>query len=306
MTIMKKFLSISERAGGSLSEGQTLALSGKRTIFPRRSVFRTLLVFFSLVLSAGLRSYGQGIPPKPNPPRLVNDFAHVMTADQIAALESKLVAYDDSTSVQIVIVTVPTIGDASIEDYALKILRDWGVGNKKTNNGIVVLAAIQEHKVTISTGYGMEGSVTDVISKEIIDNEIVPNFRGTDADNYYRGFSQAADAIIKAAAGEYKAPQGYNNGNRHRRGNGGGNIIGVIVIVIIVIVLAIFRGGGGGGGGLFGRSGILPFIIGDMIGSAGRRGGWGGGGGDWGGGGGGGFGGFGGGSGGGGGASGSW
>ena len=306
MTIMKKFLSISERAGGSLSEGQTLALSGKRTIFPRRSVFRTLLVFFSLVLSAGLRSYGQGIPPKPNPPRLVNDFAHVMTADQIAALESKLVAYDDSTSVQIVIVTVPTIGDASIEDYALKILRDWGVGNKKTNNGIVVLAAIQEHKVTISTGYGMEGSVTDVISKEIIDNEIVPNFRGTDADNYYRGFSQAADAIIKAAAGEYKAPQGYNNGNRHRRGNGGGNIIGVIVIVIIVIVLAIFRGGGGGGGGLFGRSGILPFIIGDMIGSAGRRGGWGGGGGDRGGGGGGGFGGFGGGSGGGGGASGSW
>ena len=306
MTIMKKFLSISERAGGSLSEGQTLALSGKRTIFPRRSVFRTLVVFFSLVLSAGLRSYGQGIPPKPNPPRLVNDFAHVMTADQIAALESKLVAYDDSTSVQIVIVTVPTIGDASIEDYALKILRDWGVGNKKTNNGIVVLAAIQEHKVTISTGYGMEGSVTDVISKEIIDNEIVPNFRGTDADNYYRGFSQAADAIIKAAAGEYKAPQGYNNGNRHRRGNGGGNIIGVIVIVIIVIVLAIFRGGGGGGGGLFGRSGILPFIIGDMIGSAGRRGGWGGGGGDWVGGGGGGFGGFGGGSGGGGGASGSW
>ncbi|MBN8856410.1 MAG: methanol dehydrogenase [Sphingobacteriales bacterium 50-39] len=267
----------------------------------------SILVLFSLVLSVGLRSYGQNIPPKPNPPRLVNDVAHVMTPDQVAALESKLVAYDDSTSVQIVIVTVPTIGDASIEDYALKILRDWGVGNKKTNNGIVVLAAIQERKVTISTGYGMEGSVTDVISKEIIDNEIVPNFRGADADNYYRGFSRAADAIIKAAAGEYKAPEGYDNGNRHRRGKGGGNIIGVIVIIFIVIILAIFRGGGGGGGGLFRGSGILPFIIGDMIGSAGRRGGgWGGGGGDWGGGGGGGFGGFGGGSGGGGGASGSW
>jgi len=267
----------------------------------------SILIFFSLVLSAGLRSYGQNIPARPNPPQLVNDFAHVLTADQVATLESKLVAYDDSTSVQIVIVTVPTIGDAGIEDYALKILRDWGVGNKKTNNGIVVLAAVQEHKVTISTGYGMEGSVTDIISKEIIDNEIVPNFRGADADNYYRGFSRAADAIIKAAAGEYKAPQGYNNGNRHRRnGKGGGNFIGVIVIVIIIIVLAIFRGGGGGGGGLFRGSGILPFIIGDMIGSAGRRGGWGGGGGDWGGGGGGGFGGFGGGSGGGGGASGSW
>ncbi|HVU56885.1 MAG TPA: TPM domain-containing protein [Puia sp.] len=270
--------------------------------------FLSILVFFSLVLPAGLRSYGQNIPAKPNPPRLVNDLAHVMTPDQEAALESKLVAYDDSTSVQIVIVTVPTIGDASIEDYALKILRDWGVGNKKTNNGVVVLAAIQEHKVTISTGYGMEGSVSDLISKEIIDNEIVPNFRGSDADNYYRGFSRAADALIKAAAGEYKAPQGYDNGSRHRRGKGGGNVIGVIVIIVIVILLAIFRGGGGGGGGLFRGSGILPFIIGDMIGSAGRRGGWGGGGGGWGGGGGGGggFGGFGGGSGGGGGASGSW
>jgi len=267
----------------------------------------SIIIFFSLVLSSGLRSYGQNIPPKPNPPRLVNDVAHVMTPDQEAALESKLVAYDDSTSVQIVIVTVPTIGDGSIEDYALKILRDWGVGNKKTNNGIVVLAAIQDHKVTISTGYGMEGSVNDVVAREIIDNEIVPNFRGADADNYYRGFNRAADAIIKAAAGEYKAPQGYDNGNRRRRGKGGGNVLGVIVIVIIVIILAIFRGGGGGGGGLFRGSGILPFIIGDMIGSAGRRGGgWGGGGGDWGGGGGGGFGGFGGGSGGGGGASGSW
>lgn len=268
----------------------------------------SILLFFSLVLSAGLRSYGQNIPPKPNPPRLVNDVAHVMTSDQVAALESKLVAYDDSTSVQIVIVTVPTIGDGSIEDYALKILRDWGVGNKKTNNGVVILAAIQEHKVTISTGYGMEGSVNDVVAKEIIDNEIVPNFRGADADNYYRGFNRAADAIIQAAAGEYKAPQGYDNGNRRSRGKGGGNAIGVIVIVFIIIILAIFRGGGGGGGGLFRGSGILPFIIGDMIGSAGRRGGgWGGGGGGgWGGGGGGGFGGFGGGSGGGGGASGSW
>src|SRR3569833_2800292 len=99
-----------------------------------------LFILFSFLLLAGT-TYGQNIPAKPNPPRLVNDFAHVMMGDQVATLENKLVAYVDSTSVQIAIVTVPTIGDDAIEDYAMKILRDWGVGNKKTNNGVVILAA---------------------------------------------------------------------------------------------------------------------------------------------------------------------
>lgn len=250
-----------------------------------------------------LLTYGQQVPPKPNPPRLVNDLANVMTPDQVAALESKLVAYDDSSSVQIAIVTVPTTGDYSIEDYALKILRDWGIGNKKTNNGLLILAAINDRKVYIATGYGMEGSVPDITAKAIVDNEITPNFRENGQDNYYRGFDQAADAIMKAAAGEYKAPEGY--AKRGRGHSGGGNVIGVFVIIMIILFLFIGRGGGGrGGGGLFSGSGILPFLLGTMIGGAGRGGGGWSGGGDSGGGGG--FGGFGGGSGGGGGAGGSW
>jgi uncharacterized protein len=266
---------------------------------------KLLIVSFSFaaLLAVGLPGFGQQIPAKPNPPHLVNDLAHVMTPDQEAALENKLVAYDDSTSIQIAIVTVPSIGDDGIDDYALKILRDWGVGNKKTNNGIVILAAIKERKVFIATGGGMESSVPDITAKEIVDNEIIPNFKGTDADNYYRGFNGAADAIIKAAAGEYKAPEGYaQRGQRHSSGRGG-NLIGLIVIVVIIlVVIGRGRGGGGGGGGLFGGSGILPFMLGTMLGSSGRGGGgWSGGGG-----GGGGFGGFGGGSGGGGGAGGSW
>lgn len=272
--------------------------------------FLSIVFSLAFLLLVAL-SYGQNIPAKPNPPRLVNDFAHVMTPDQVATLENKLVAYDDSTSIQIAVVTVATIGDDGIEDYALKILRDWGVGNKKTNNGIVILAAIKERKVYIATGYGMEGSVPDITAKEIVDNEIIPSFKGGDVDNYYRGFSHAADAIIKAAAGEYKAPAGYDNGAKRRGGKGGGgNIIGFLVIIGIVIVILISRGGGGGrgGGGLFGGGGMLPFLLGTMLGSGGRRGGWSdsGGGGWGGGGGGGGFGGFGGGSGGGGGAGGSW
>jgi len=263
------------------------------------------ILFSVIVLLTTLQVvYGQQVPAKPDPPRLVNDFAHVLTPDQIASLERKLVDYDDSTSIQIAIVTVPTTGDYAIEDYALKILRQWGIGNKKTNNGLLILAATQDHKVYIATGYGMEGSIPDITAKTIVDNEIIPNFKGTDGDNFYRGFDRAADAIIKAAAGEYKAPEGYaQKGQRHSSGRGG-NLIGLIVIVVIILVV-IGRGrGGGGGGGLFGGSGILPFMLGTMLGGSSRGGGgWSGGDG---GGGGGGFGGFGGGSGGGGGAGGSW
>jgi uncharacterized protein len=240
----------------------------------------------------------QDIPAPPNPPRLVNDFAHVMTADQVQELENKLVAYDDSTSIQIAVVTVQTTGNNSIDDYALKILRDWKVGNKKTNNGVVILAAVQDHKVFIATGYGMEGSVPDITAKEIIENEIVPNFK---QQNYYRGFDVAVDAVIKASRGEYTAPSGYNQ--RKGRGGGVGNILGIIIFFVIIAVLAS-RGGGRGGGGMLNRSGVLPFLIGSMLGSSSRGGGFGGGG--FGGEGGGGFGGFGGGGGGGGGAGGSW
>src|SRR5262249_17400605 len=153
--------------------------------------------------------------------------------------------------------------------------RQWGVGNKKTNNGVVILAAIQDHKVYIATGYGMEGSVPDVTAKSIVDNEIIPNFKGSDRDNFYRGFSLAADAIIRAAAGEYKAPEGYSKRGQRHSGGRGGNIIGLFVIFIIIIVLISRRGGGGGGrGGLFGGSGILPFILGNMLGNMSSRGGW--------------------------------
>jgi uncharacterized protein len=258
-----------------------------------------LLFFYSFIATA------QNIPQRPTPPRLVNDLANVLTADQVQSLEQKLVAYDDSTSNQITIVTVPTTGDYDVDAYALKILRDWGVGNRKNNNGIVILAAITDRKIKIEVGYGLEGVVPDIIAKQIIDNEVTPNFR---EGNYYRGFDEATDAIIKAAAGEYKAPENYNQRSTGRRG---GSIFTWLIPLVIIIL--IFSGrGGGGGGGMMSRRGYNPFlggVLGGMLGGGLGRGGWsgGGGGGGWsGGGGGGGFGGFGGGSGGGGGASGSW
>lgn len=264
------------------------------------------ILLFSLLLLTKL-AWAQDIPPRPPKYQPVTDLAHVLTADQVQALTNKLQAYNDSTSSQIVIVTVQSTGNYEPEEYALKIMRDWGIGQKKNNNGVVVLAVIGEkHQLRIEVGDGLEGAIPDITAKQIIDNEIAPNFR---EGNYYRGFDMAADALIRAAAGEYKAetqPQRRGNGGR-----GGGNFIGIIIFIVIIIVLIAGRGGGGRGGGTIGSGGFLPwFLLGSMLNS--RRGGdWGGGGSGWGGGGGGGWSGgggsdWGGGSGSGGGASGSW
>ncbi|HEY0609947.1 MAG TPA: TPM domain-containing protein [Chitinophaga sp.] len=248
-------------------------------------------LWLCLLLITGLQTFAQEVPPRPTPPRLVNDLAGVLLRQEADDLERKVTAYNDSTSTQIAIVTVKTVGDYDISETALKILRDWGVGSKEKNNGLVILAAIEDRKVRIETGYGLEGAVPDAIANRIIDQIIVPNFR---EGHYYQGLDQAVNAIEKAAAGEYKAIP------KKRRGKGGGSIFVLIVVAIILLSIINNRRGGGTTISRRGWGGWGGIPMGGGGWSSGSGGGWGGGGG------GGGFGGFGGGSGGGGGASGSW
>jgi len=261
---------------------------------------KILVVFFFFI---GFQSaFSQNIESKPNPPRAVNDFAHLLEPFQAQALEQKLDAYNDSTSSAIVIITVSNLDGYDIAEVSLKYLRDWGIGVKGKNNGVVILVSKAEHKARIETGYGMEGVLPDILAKQIIDERMIPFFKNND---YYAGFDNAVDAIIKAAAGEYKADP-----NAGKKGSPFGSII--LLVVIFLIILFIFSGRGGGGGSYMSRKGsrsfldgVPWFLLGSMLGGGGRGGGFGGGGGG-GGFGGGGFGGFGGGSGGGGGASGGW
>ncbi len=258
--------------------------------------------FFILIALIGFSAgFGQNILPKPNPPRLVNDAAGVLSPEQVDILEKKLVALDDSTSNQIAVVLIKSLGDYAVEDYAQKLFRDWGIGNKKTNNGILILASMEDRKMWIEVGYGLEGAIPDVTAASIYRNEMVPEFKN---GNYYRGIDNAINALTKAAVGEYKV-------KRERRGNGEGRSINIgsifgFIIMIIVIIIFIARRGGGGGWGGGRRSGfgdIAEAVILSSLLSGGRSGG----GSGWGGGdSGGGFGGFGGGSSGGGGAGGSW
>jgi len=261
---------------------------------------RLLLIFFLFSIQF---ANAQTIQPRPNPPMAVNDFGNFLEPFQKEALERKIRSYNDSTSSAIVIITVPDLQGYDISELALKYMREWKPGVADRDNGVIILVSKTERKARIETGYGMEGVLPDVTAKHIIDEVLVPNFK---ANDYYRGFDQAIDAIILAARGEYKAIPKKNKGR-------GGIPFQTIIIMAIVLFFLIGRGGGGRGGNYMSRRGSrglgggLPwFILGNMLGSGGRGGGGGFGGGGFGGGGGGGFGGFGGGSGGGGGASGGW
>ncbi|MBT9393100.1 TPM domain-containing protein [Hymenobacter sp. NST-14] len=248
-----------------------------------------------------LAASAQNVPPRPNPPRLVNDLGGMLRPDEVAQLERKLVAYNDSTSSQIAVVTVPSLGDYDIFDYAQQLYQTWGIGQKGSNNGILLLIAKEERKARIHTGYGLEGAIPDALSKRIISNTIVPAFK---QEQYYQGLDRATDQLIALAKGEYKADQTTQPRSRDSDGSGSGISFWVIIAVLILFILLRNRGGGNGGGRRnrgFGGSMIPPVIFGDFSGGRGTFGGGGGGGF-----GGGGFGGFGGGSSGGGGASGSW
>ncbi len=257
----------------------------------KKLLFILLTVFSFATVSA------QNVLPKPNPPRLVTDAAGVLSADQVETLERKLVALDDSTSNQIAVVLIKSLGDNAIEDYALKLFREWGIGNKKTNNGVLIIAAIDDRKMWIEVGYGLEGAIPDVTAASIYRNEMVPEFK---KQNYYQGIDNAINALSKAAAGEYKVKKEKKRGNN----DGGGSSIFTFLILIIIVIVILARGGRGGrGGGGGGLGSIANAVILSSLLNGGGRGGGGWGGGDSGGGG---FGGFGGGSSGGGGAGGSW
>ncbi len=241
----------------------------------------------------------QEFPTKPN--TLVNDYTNTLSAGQIQQLEQKLVALDDSTSNQISVVLVKTVGDYDINEYALELGRKWGIGGKGKNNGVILLIAIGDRKMSIQTGYGLEGALPDVYTKRIIENDIKPFFKTGD---YYAGIDAGTNSIISVIKGEYK------NDNPKSKSRGGRGSAGFIVLIIIIIIAVVIRKGGGGGGSqvIGGRGVAEALLFGALLGGSGRNSGGSGFGGGFGGGssGGGGFGGFGGGSFGGGGSSGSW
>lgn len=199
----------------------------------------------------------------------VVDAAGILKPEDRAAIEAKLKAYEDKTSDQVVVATVPSLQGTSIEDFGNRLFRAWALGQKKTNNGALLLVAPNERKVRIEVGYGLEGALTDALSKVIITTAIAPRFK---AGDYAGGINAGVDAMLSILAGD--AEEWHRKAEI--RDDSADPMQVVLFIVLIVIVLVIFSrmGRGGRGGGFI----VLP---GPSSGgwSGGTSGGFGGGGG---------------------------
>ncbi len=249
--------------------------------------FRFFIWAWLLVLPLWLPS--QNFPPKPSPARLVNDFAGLLSQDQVQQLESKLVAFDDSTSTQIAVVIMQETGGYPASQFAPELLHKWGIGQKGKDNGILIFVNLSEREMFIATGYGIEEFVTDARAGDVIEQDLRPYFRN---EKYYEGLDAATTHLMEMVKGTFKAEK------RSKKPGKGLSLIFLVLIIIAVIILSKLKGGGGGFYRTFGGPGGGGYFPGHFGRGGGGFGGFGGSGG--------GFGGFGGGGGGGGGAGGRW
>ena len=273
-------------------------------------LFRTALLH-CLLLFGAMFCAAEDIK-KIHPTGYVSDLAGVISPEARTRLESLCAEVEQKTGAQMAIVTVQSLDGEGVENYAVDLYKQLGVGSKKDNRGVLLLVAPHEHKYRIEVGYGLEPVINDARAGDA-GRAMVPFLRQGDYGNAAEAAAwQLAKYIANDAgvtlSGQPPAGRIRNTGSR------GGNlrlwfVLGLIVLFLVIASLSS-RGGGRPGGGS-GGSGLLWFLLGMLADSAGRRsgggsGGWGGGGFGGGGGDGGGFGGFGGGSSGGGGASGDW
>ncbi|HKR05741.1 MAG TPA: TPM domain-containing protein [Bacteroidia bacterium] len=182
---------------------------------------------FILLFLLGFPAFTQEFPSPPNPPLLVNDFTGTLSINEISFLESKLIAFNDTTSTQIAIIIIHSVGGYEIADYAYQLGRKWGIGQKEKNNGALILVALDDHKVYIATGYGLEGAIPDALAKRIVEQDITPQFK---QGNYYAGLDRATDTMIKLATGEYTADNVKSN-------KPAAQLAPIFIIILIVFII---------------------------------------------------------------------
>ena len=183
-----------------------------------------------LMLLLPLSGFAQEFPEKPVPPRLVNDFTKTLSSQELDALETKLVAYNDSTSTQIAIVMISSLGGYPVDDYSFQLAEKWGIGQKGKNNGVLVFVAKDDRKIFIATGYGMEGVMPDGLVKRIVESDIKPYFKNGD---YYGGLDNGTNSMFRLAAGEYKAEP--------RSSKAKSQIPFLVIFLFIVIIIMSFK-----------------------------------------------------------------
>lgn len=159
----------------------------------------------------------------------VNDYAGMISPPVKEELNHKLAEIEKTDSTQIVILTIPSLEGDTIEDFSIRVAEKWKIGQKRLDNGILIIAAENDRKMRIEVGYGLEGKMTDLVSGRILDTIMKPAFRSGDYD---RGFIETADAIIAVARGEFKAPP--STGQNPAKSSG----LFFLVLAVILFLMA--------------------------------------------------------------------
>jgi uncharacterized protein len=225
-----------------------------------------LFLYIFLFLNSGFLFAQFTIPDKPSFQTSVYDYANVLSPEEKTQLEEKLIKYADSTTTQIVVITIESLKNEDIGILTPKWAHQWGIGGtKKDDNGVLILLAKAERKIWISPGYGLEDRLTAGIGGEITRNIIIPEFK---AGSYYQGLDKGTNAIIDVFKGKYK-------GERKQTKEKNFPILPLIVIVVIVLVL-LSKNKNSGGGNSGNRGGGGPSLLDVIILSSLGRGGGGG------------------------------
>ena len=221
-----------------------------------------LLVAAFFALLATKSQAAEVIPPKPD--RYFNDYAGVVSKSAALRFNEELAQFERETSDQVVVAIFPKMqSDSDIADYTQRVAQAWGVGQKERRNGVVLFVFVQDRKMFIQVGYGLEGALPDITAFDITEYRMKPLFRNGD---YEGGLATGIDSIFKAIRGEYKG-SGNTVAERNRRGGGAPSFLFFIIFLIALIVISrimrrlggygyssrrggpIFFPGGGGGGG---------------------------------------------------------
>jgi uncharacterized protein len=190
-------------------------------------MLRILAILFFLALP--LQAIALDVPPLRGH---VNDYASMLSPGAVQELEASLSAFEQSDSTQIVVLTVPTLGGENLEEYSIKVAEAWRIGQKKIDNGVILLIAKQERKVRIEVGRGLEGKLTDLVSGRIIRGDIAPLFKAGDIDG---GVKTGVASIMAVVKGEYTA-------NPRDLGHARRSMHPIFTFVIFLMVACIFLG----------------------------------------------------------------
>jgi uncharacterized protein len=209
---------------------------------------------FCMCLSSWALTAQFTIPTKPSVETSVYDYVDLLTPAQKTNLESKLIHYSDSTSTQIVVAIISSTQGENITYLGAQWGEKWGIGQKDEDNGILILLARDDRRIAINTGEGIEGSLTDALSKRIIESIIIPQFKQGD---YYGGLNNGTDAIFQVLTGEFSREPYSNNSE-------GFPIAPILFFVFIFIMIALSKNKRNGRGGNGGRGSVAASLL-DVI-----------------------------------------